>query len=106
MPVAGRRIAVLGSMAELGEESPRRHAEIVMQARTTGVEEIYPVGEEMRRAMGVADHPELELEELGRQLAEELRDGDAVLFKGSRIVGLERAVDALLAELGLEGSGD
>jgi UDP-N-acetylmuramoyl-tripeptide--D-alanyl-D-alanine ligase len=96
-------VAVLGSMAELGRESSQQHAEVVMRARTVGVEEIHPVGTEMCRAMGVAEEPTEDLGELGNRLAESLRAGDAVLFKGSRSVGLERAVDALLESLGFEG---
>jgi UDP-N-acetylmuramoyl-tripeptide--D-alanyl-D-alanine ligase len=103
LPVQGRRVAVLGRMAELGEMAPTLHAQIVGQARGLGLDEILPVGAEMRAAAGLDPTEEEDLESLGRGLARRLRPGDAVLLKGSRSVGLERALDALVA--GLQGAG-
>ena len=43
---AERRIAVLGTMAELGEDSPEYHREIGAHAAARGVDLLVPVGEE------------------------------------------------------------
>ena len=103
LPAEGRKVAVLGRMAELGGLSPALHAEVVQKARALGLDDLLPVGEEMRAALGQDPVGEEDLESLGRSLARRLSPGDAVLFKGSRSVGLERALDAMVRELRSEG---
>jgi UDP-N-acetylmuramoyl-tripeptide--D-alanyl-D-alanine ligase len=88
---AARHRAVLGPMAELGDEGPAQHRRIAAVAAELGVE-LVPVG---TGDYGVAPVPDAEaaLEALGP-----LGPGDAVLVKGSRVAGLERVAEALLAE--------
>jgi UDP-N-acetylmuramoyl-tripeptide--D-alanyl-D-alanine ligase len=91
----GRRtIAVLGEMAELGEEAARFHEEVGVVARKLGVRVIVGVGELARGydadewAADAADAIDV-----ARAVVE---PGDTVLVKASRAVGLEIVADALL----------
>ena len=95
-----RTIAVLGDMAELGEEAPRFHREIGEAAARAGVGVLIAVGE---LARGYADGAGAatdtrwvpNVEAAVPVLREVLRPGDYVLVKGSRAVGLEAVADAL-----------
>jgi UDP-N-acetylmuramoyl-tripeptide--D-alanyl-D-alanine ligase len=92
---AERRIAVLGTMAELGEGSPGYHREIGEHAAARGVDLLVPVGEEaLAYTAGFTGEtqPVATPEEAGALLEEVARPGDRVLVKGSRSVGLERVL--------------
>jgi UDP-N-acetylmuramoyl-tripeptide--D-alanyl-D-alanine ligase len=92
----GRRVAVLGEMAELGPGAAGYHREIGASARAEGVDLLVGVGEPAR------DYGPDELvgdpEEAAELLAAQLEPGDTILVKGSRSAGLE-AVAATLGEL-------
>jgi len=95
-----RRVAVLGTMAELGTESERYHREIGSRASELGVAALLAVGEGARAYLELADGvPEREWApdaETAAQLALELaRPTDCVLVKGSRVVGLELVAKTL-----------
>ena len=81
----GRRIAVLGGMAELGPEGPRYHREIA--ALTTDLDAVVGVGE-LARDYDAA-HWVPDADAAAALLRELLQPGDVVLVKGSRSVGLE-----------------
>lgn len=81
----GRRIAVLGGMAELGPEGPRYHREVGKQA--TELDVVVGVGE-LARDYGPT-HWVADAEAAAALLQELLEPGDMVLVKGSRAVGLE-----------------
>jgi UDP-N-acetylmuramoyl-tripeptide--D-alanyl-D-alanine ligase len=87
----GRRIAVLGGMAELGREAPRYHREI--GALTTGLDAVVGVGQ-LARDYGPT-HWVADAEAAATLLRELLEPGDVVLVKGSRAVGLEKVAAAL-----------
>jgi UDP-N-acetylmuramoyl-tripeptide--D-alanyl-D-alanine ligase len=92
---AERRIAVLGTMAELGPGSEGYHREIGAHAARLGVDVLVPVGEEALAYASAFDgetHPVATPEEAGALLEELARPGDRVLIKGSRSVGLERVL--------------
>jgi UDP-N-acetylmuramoyl-tripeptide--D-alanyl-D-alanine ligase len=92
---AERRVAVLGTMAELGPDSERYHREIGAHAAQHGVDVLVPVGEEALAYTESFDgetHPVASAEEAGALLEELARPGDRVLIKGSRSVGLERVL--------------
>ncbi len=96
MPAEGRRIAVLGGMAELGPDAPEYHREVGALARGLGIGPIIGVGE---LARDYAPDEWAADPEAAVAIADELLGhGDAVLVKGSRSVGLERFTDGLLAQ--------
>src|SRR3712207_6138057 len=89
----GRRVAVLGDMLELGPDEDRFHAEIGEHARERGVDLLVTVGPRAAHMQG--DQAVADADEAAALLPELLEDGDIVLVKGSRGVGLEVVADAL-----------
>lgn len=87
----GRRLAVLGGMAELGAEGPRYHREI--GRLLSDVDHAIAVGE-LAREYG-AEEWVADANEAAERLAELVQPGDVVLVKGSRSVGLERVAAKL-----------
>jgi UDP-N-acetylmuramoyl-tripeptide--D-alanyl-D-alanine ligase len=97
---AGRRIAVLGDMLELGAAEAELHREVGAAAEAAGVDVLVTVGPRAAAMLdtfdgesyGVADASE------AAALAGELvGPGDVMLVKGSRGVGLEVVAEALQA---------
>jgi UDP-N-acetylmuramoyl-tripeptide--D-alanyl-D-alanine ligase len=92
---AQRRVAILGTMAELGSGSRRFHEEIGLEAGELGIDVLVTVGED---ALPYAERFDGETyaagepEEAGALLTEIAQPGDRVLVKGSRSVGLERVL--------------
>ena len=92
---ADRRVALLGTMAELGEGSAEFHREIGLEAGELGIDVLITVGD---AALPYADrfdgesYATGEPEEAGALLSEIALPGDRVLIKGSRSVGLERVL--------------
>jgi UDP-N-acetylmuramoyl-tripeptide--D-alanyl-D-alanine ligase len=95
-----RRVAILGEMAELGEQSAQYHAEIAALVAELGVEVVVGVGETARayveRAPGEAHW--IEGASAFDDVARVLRPGDAILVKASRSVGLE-GIAGLIAKI-------
>ncbi|MBX5470286.1 MAG: UDP-N-acetylmuramoyl-tripeptide--D-alanyl-D-alanine ligase [Thermoleophilaceae bacterium] len=92
---AGRRIAILGGMAELGPDAERYHREIGAHAERLGIDVLITVGElalGFAAGFGGETHPVATPEEAGALLEEIAQPGDRVLVKGSRSVGLERVL--------------
>ena len=101
----GRHVAVLGEMRELGDASDDYHAALVGPVEEARVVLAVLVGEAMA-PLAAALEGRVELvhvpDAAGARdaLAVRLRDGDAVLVKGSNGVGLARVVTALREGLG------
>jgi UDP-N-acetylmuramoyl-tripeptide--D-alanyl-D-alanine ligase len=94
----GRRVAVLGDMLELGPGAPRLHREIGEHAAGAGVALLVTVGPlAARMAAGFPGETRAAADagEAGELVARLVREGDTVLVKGSRGVGLERVVERL-----------
>lgn len=92
---APEKIAVVGVMAELGDEGPAEHAAVAAEAAAAGIRVIAVDAPEYGPdAVHVANRDDAftALGDLG-----DLGDGIAVLVKGSRVAGLERLADDLLA---------
>jgi UDP-N-acetylmuramoyl-tripeptide--D-alanyl-D-alanine ligase len=104
---AGRRVAVLGDMLELGEGDERRyHAELGEQALGAGVSLLITVGERAvwagesfaAAAAGDGEHVHARDASAATELLRSrLRAGDTVLVKGSRAVALEQVAAELAA---------
>jgi UDP-N-acetylmuramoyl-tripeptide--D-alanyl-D-alanine ligase len=95
-----RRIAVLGPMLELGEQSERLHADLASAVLDARVEELVLVGDVMRPLEDALDGRisvtrAKDSDEAGHKVARLLRPGDAVLVKASNSVGLARVVKLL-----------
>ena len=93
LPAEGRRIAVLGDMRELGPDAARHHREIGEHAREGGVELVIGVGE-LARDYEPDEHV-ADAAAAAAALDRSLGEGDVVLVKGSRAVGLEAVAEAL-----------
>jgi UDP-N-acetylmuramoyl-tripeptide--D-alanyl-D-alanine ligase len=89
----GRRVAVLGDMRELGPGERELHAQVGAYARERGVELLVAVGE-LSRAYG-GDVEVATAAEAAEVVGGLLREGDTVLVKASRGVGLEVVAEAL-----------
>ncbi|MFA1542211.1 UDP-N-acetylmuramoyl-tripeptide--D-alanyl-D-alanine ligase [Actinomadura monticuli] len=104
----GRRaFAVLGEMAELGASSVAEHAKIGQHVARSGIAGLVVVGANaaaMAEGAGqVASWTGecVQVDDVGAAVAalsERLAPQDVVLVKGSRVAGLERVAEALLAE--------
>jgi UDP-N-acetylmuramoyl-tripeptide--D-alanyl-D-alanine ligase len=103
VPTAGhapaRRLAVLGDMLELGAEAgPALHREVGARASARGVDVLVTVGPQAAAMAGTfagEAHSVPDAEAAGELLEGLLREGDTVLVKGSRGVGLERVAQIL-----------
>jgi UDP-N-acetylmuramoyl-tripeptide--D-alanyl-D-alanine ligase len=84
-----RRVAILGRMAELGDESARYHAEIASLLGELGIELVVAVGEDAPAYLAAADGVAVTDASAFEEVAPLLEPGDAILVKGSRAVGLE-----------------
>jgi UDP-N-acetylmuramoyl-tripeptide--D-alanyl-D-alanine ligase len=87
----GRRIAVVGGMAELGAEGSRYHSEI--GELLAPIDHVIAVGE-LARGYGTGEWVQ-DADAAAKRLAELLQPGDVVLVKGSRSVGLEAVAQKL-----------
>ncbi|CAN5201544.1 UDP-N-acetylmuramoyl-tripeptide--D-alanyl-D-alanine ligase [soil metagenome] len=98
MPASGKRLAVLGGMAELGPDAPSYHRDAAAHARRLGIVPIIGVGE---LARDYAPDEWAPTPQAAVQIADaNLSEGDVVLVKGSRSVGLEHFTDELIGTRG------
>ncbi len=103
MKTRGRRIAVLGCMGELGTHAAQGHREVGTFAARTGLDAVFTVGEEAAQITDAAsaERPDMTLKnftdraQCAATLRNWLRDGDAVLLKGSRSAGMEQVLEYL-----------
>ena len=102
---AARRIAVLGEMLELGRAAEDLHRQVGRYAASSGVDLLVGVRGHARemieaaRAAGLANGAAVFFEdpvEAGEFARDAARPGDAILFKGSRGVHVERALERFL----------
>ena len=90
----GRRIAVLGEMAELGPDAPAFHEGVGEHARDIGIDTVIGVGDAARGYR--PDELVADPAEAAEWLAEQLEPGDTVLVKGSRSARMERVAEELV----------
>jgi UDP-N-acetylmuramoyl-tripeptide--D-alanyl-D-alanine ligase len=95
MPKGKKRVAILGTMVELGPESEKLHREVGAFAKGC-VEKCLVLGARAI-AEGFGEGAEVfeTMEELGRRVREVMEVGDVALVKASRKVGLERVIDVV-----------
>jgi UDP-N-acetylmuramoyl-tripeptide--D-alanyl-D-alanine ligase len=106
MQVAGRRIAVLGNMGELGDYALEGHELVGRLAAEAGLDQLVCVGElgaiiaRSAREAGLPASAVVEVAHTSEALgafAPQLRAGDAVLVKASHSLELNRVVEGLMA---------
>jgi len=102
LPCAGRRVAVLGDMGELGAHSRAAHEEVGHAAAEAGVDLLFAVGKwagvvaDCARARGLRDVVEIpDAVSAGALVKGAVKAGDMVLLKASRAARLEQVVGAL-----------
>lgn len=95
----GRKIAVLGTMKELGEASKEAHREVGQYAKAKGIEKLFTLGEfnkEFEEGFGEAGCDCFtSIEDLIDTLKKEVTIGDVVLVKASRSMKFENIVKEL-----------
>ena len=102
MPSAGRRIAVLGRMGELGAESEPGHRRVGRVAAELGIDCVIDVGAAPSFIAEEAAHGGVaqvlrpaNAQDAVQALREVAKPGDVVLVKGSRSAKMERIVEGL-----------
>lgn len=104
MPTDGRRIVVFGEMRELGARSSALHRQVAERLAGGRVDHVLLVGAAGGMMKDAFADPRLfgpkldlcaDLDQCRERLRQVVRDGDVVLLKGSRAVGLERLVESL-----------
>ncbi len=102
LPCSGRRIAVLGDMAELGEQSVSAHMDVGRRAAECGVEHLFAVGAmaettaKAARAAGLEAVTEFrDAQQAGGALKTFLHPNDLVLLKASRAARIEQIGEIL-----------
>lgn len=103
LEATGRKVAVLGTMLELGTRSRAIHREALERALATGIDRFVLTGAFACAARRVSDarvHLVERVEELAERLPRLVAPGDAVLLKASRGVRLERTIPALESSFG------
>jgi len=102
LPCKGRRIAVLGDMAELGAQREAAHAEVGRRAVELGVGQLFAVGQ-MAAVTGRAAREAglnrvfefADVETAAAAVKNFVKAGDLLLLKASRVARLERIADLL-----------
>ena len=94
------KVAMLGDMLELGEDSVAEHIKVVDTAIETGLKEVCFVGSEFEKALKEVAHPEgyrsfPTSQELADYLKSASVSGSVVLIKGSRGTRMEKVIETL-----------
>lgn len=96
---SGRRVLVLGDMAELGEEAPKMHREMGEYARQAGIDALYTLGELSAQASNAAGGRHFaDIDSLNDALRSEAANEQiTILVKGSRSARMERVAEKLMS---------
>ena len=102
--IDGRRVLVLGPMAEVGDQGPAFHREVGEYARDKAIDALHAIGDATVPAIdgfgasgasgAIASHHD-DIDALITATREQARPGTTVLVKGSRSARMERVVQAL-----------
>lgn len=102
LPCAGRRVAVLGDMAEQGDCARAAHFEVGWRAASSRLDQLFAVGRQScaiaaaARSRGFNSIVEIdEVDRAAMAVKEFARPGDVVLVKASRSMRLERITEKL-----------
>ena len=101
LPCSGKRVAVLGDMAELGEHTAAAHEEIGRHAAGLKIDRVVGVGRFAKHTADAAAEGGLETDifldvtAAASEMPKRVQAGDLILLKASRSTGLERVGEAL-----------
>lgn len=109
IPCRGKRVAVLGDMLELGNMSLKSHQDVGRTAASFGINEVYCFGKNAKHiyegAINYCNSKNEDCssqvkyfedrEDLVKELKKEIKTGDAVLFKASRMMKFEDIMDSV-----------
>jgi UDP-N-acetylmuramoyl-tripeptide--D-alanyl-D-alanine ligase len=105
MPCKGRRVAVLGDMAELGAHSEAAHIEVGKRTAQAGVGQLFAIGSmapvmaQAARDAGLNRVFEFQDADAAASAVKSfVKPGDVVLIKASRAARLERVTEVLRAD--------
>ena len=97
IPTDNKKIAVIGDMFELGEYSDTLHRDAIEQMITKKIDSIITVGENFYSQKDVFNNENVSfvktVEEASKELLSIVENGDTVLLKASRGIGLEKIFD-------------
>jgi UDP-N-acetylmuramoyl-tripeptide--D-alanyl-D-alanine ligase len=107
LPCAGRRVAALGDMAELGADSAAAHAEVGRCVAESHLDQLFAIGPAAgaiavaARKGGMTAVVEIPgVESAARAVRDFAQPGDLVLVKASRAMRMERIIDAFASDAG------
>ena len=89
---SGKKVLVLGTMAELGKDSSRLHQEIGDYARKQNIDSLITIGQEAQYSKG--NHFD-DIESIFNEI-DNYHKGATILIKGSRKMELNKLVDILI----------
>jgi len=96
---SGTHCLVLGDFGELGSESDYLHRQMGIDAKESGVQKLWTIGqksEQASQAYGVGAEHFTRIDELKERLNECLSSDDVCLIKGSRFMQLDELADSLV----------
>ncbi|UOA16548.1 Mur ligase family protein [Sulfitobacter dubius] len=92
MPCSGKRVAILGDMAELGEDSRSEHDALLNLLKNKPLDAVYLVGDELKASLPLVGNDRrftiLDPKNLENILTQQVSTGDIILVKGSNSTGL------------------
>ena len=94
----GRKVAIIGTMKELGEEAKTAHESVAYYAKSREIDQFIAVGEymeEMLTAYGKGAVGFKTFEEAEKNIEQYIRTDDIVLIKASRGMYFERFIPVL-----------
>lgn len=104
---AGRRIAVLGDMLELGDYKKECHEKVGVRTAEAGADAVFAFGEMAETLAGAAKNAGVknafafsDKKELSEKLVRYLEKGDRVLIKGSRGMKMEEVYEVISNAMG------
>ena len=106
--VKGRRMLVLGKMAEVGDDGPKYHHEAGAYARQRGIDVLLGFGPETAPAVEAFGASAIRFDDIDAIKQNAIGfavPGTTLLVKGSRSARMERVVAALTGETSIETSG-
>jgi UDP-N-acetylmuramoyl-tripeptide--D-alanyl-D-alanine ligase len=102
-----RRVAALGDMLELGEETEKSHRQIARKFLEIKGDIFFAVGQRMKFAVSELEQRGFKKDNIfsfdnpmdaGKKLQEIAEEGDLILVKGSQGIRMEKVVEEIMAE--------